>query len=489
MLRYSTRCTCRRFSRISVLHTPSLYRPYTTETTTTTTTTTPPPVRSAADLTNELANIFRPASIKEKPIRPSLLWRKKGGEFDPQRFPDQASAIHTSLGWFFIPPQCNQSADNAKELDLALAQTEFTQQTNREEVQKFVYEWCADCSKQAENAPQRNPRSSIERKSRERNKTLNELYQEQLDYGENDSNNNESKNGINHLEPQRLLKRALRDPEFKLRFKCIDATKGKYEVRGLLLEQDVYKFYEYIKKQESSTGAIGKIDSIKKSWEQLTGAQQMEYAENYRELLSDGKAVAGKMAIDLALALDTSQVLEDGCYYLKPKSVLRKYASELTMQEQSQLLLNHKAKRETSKTKYDRIIPSWSEQKAMRDAHKAEQELKTAEKLAIKQAELAKRKAERQAERQAIREAKLAEKQAAAEARAAARLAKKEAAAEARAAARLAKKHVAAEARAAARLAKKQAAAEARTAARLAKKQAAKDAAREKSEDGRNPSE
>ncbi|KAI5967514.1 hypothetical protein KGF57_000354 [Candida theae] len=236
-------------------------------------------------------------------------------KFDPQTNPNEASAVFTSLGWYFIPLKYNTHKQPRLQLEEEFVRNHFTNTTNREEVQEFIYDWCRG------HIPTVH-KKKMSFKSELEQKKLDLLFRQQM----RDGVTNETVD--KEFRDAQRLKNKANAPNEKLRFR-IDPTTKKVEIRGALKMTSVFSYYVSTRgRQPDSESEKTPLTSRQlrqnatKQWSKLSPMEKKAIKQEYLQLLSNGKDLYYGKEVSLESRL-SDEISEDGFRYKKSKTLTR----------------------------------------------------------------------------------------------------------------------------------------------------------------------
>ncbi|CAK9686617.1 unnamed protein product [Candida parapsilosis] len=265
----------------------------------------PPSIKSRLQFQLRFRAIGRPP----KQIKPFDF-----ANFDPQADPNEASAIYTNLGWFYIPLRYNTDKQPRILLNKEFTRNGFTKDTDREQIQQFIYQWCASFTPTVYKK-----KTSFKAESEQKNLDL--LFRQQM--SQKVHADLETKRT---REEQRFKNEANRSND-KLRFK-IDPDTKKTEIRGWLKMTNVFNYYiqrqtyegELKTELEKLAMTPWKIRQIvSKEWNKLSSTEKDAIKQEYLEILSRGKDYHLGKEVDLESRL-SDEVSEDGFRFKKSYS-------------------------------------------------------------------------------------------------------------------------------------------------------------------------
>ncbi|KAI5960219.1 hypothetical protein CANMA_004056 [Candida margitis] len=233
--------------------------------------------------------------------------------FDPHANPNEASAIYTSLGWFFIPLKYNTDKQPRLLLDQEFKRNRFTTNTNHEKIQQFIYKWCQDYTP---TIYKKKMSSKIESEQ----KKLQLLFRQQM----SDKIHTEEEAKAKEIERANKAN-GVSD---KLRFK-LDPQTQQVEIRGILKMTNVFNYYIQKQTQRIQSDADYKKSplttreirsTLSKDWSGLSPEKKDAVKQEYLKLLSSGKDYHLGEVVDLDSRL-SDEVSEDGFRFKKSKIV------------------------------------------------------------------------------------------------------------------------------------------------------------------------
>ncbi|CCG24439.1 hypothetical protein CORT_0F02140 [Candida orthopsilosis Co 90-125] len=235
--------------------------------------------------------------------------------FDPQTNPNEASAIYTSLGWFYVPLKHNTDKQPRILLDKEFTRNKFTDATNREQIQQFIYNWCQGYTPNVY-------KKKVSYKAESEQKKLDKLFRQQMtDKVHIDKHVKCTK------EAQRLNNKANGGND-KLRFR-INSQTGDVEIRGVLKMTSVFNYY--LQKQtragqvdantkESPSTSRQIRQKISKQWNELSQDDKDAIKREYWDVLLRGKDYHLGKEVDLESRLGDA-ISEDGFRYKTSKKM------------------------------------------------------------------------------------------------------------------------------------------------------------------------
>lgn len=233
--------------------------------------------------------------------------------FDPETNPNEASAIFTSLGWFYIPLKYNTDKQPRLLLEKEFASHNFTHDTSRDQVQEFIYNWCRGFTPAVY-------KKKVSLKAESEQKKLDLLFRQQMSNKVHSTEDTKEDAKIS----KRLNNKA-NGYNDKLRFK-IDPELKQVEIRGMLKMTSVFNYYilkqshlDELQLEKKELTSKQFRDMIASQWNELDSDAKEKVKLEYLELLASGKDLYLGNEVDLELRL-SDEVLEDGFRFKKLKS-------------------------------------------------------------------------------------------------------------------------------------------------------------------------
>ncbi|EDK46705.1 predicted protein [Lodderomyces elongisporus NRRL YB-4239] len=249
-------------------------------------------------------------------FRQPIVPFKSTSEFDFRNWPDEVSAIHTSLGWFYIHAFYNQSQKTAADLNATFAQQGFDQTTEKEVVQNFIFEWCKSYTPE-DVQKQRSLLRSV------KNKKLlleEQEFKKQTNIMKLDLRSKEEKKMAREKAKEEKLKKLLerkrkqeelaafkqamiaqgfgphQSAHLRFRFKINPETKEVEDIKGDIMLSRVQGYFIIERIHETqNVFEISKMTSAQKNkhfkneWKTLSLKDKYTWKERYSALLKSGK--------------------------------------------------------------------------------------------------------------------------------------------------------------------------------------------------------
>ncbi|KAI5963169.1 uncharacterized protein KGF55_002961 [Candida pseudojiufengensis] len=231
--------------------------------------------------------------------------------FDPINNPNEASAIYTNLGWFFIPKHLHLTDQEPRSsINRFFSLKNFKKnQTPQNIIQdSIINEWCP--SYEPEKIPIKLKRKEI--KSIEEMKIRKNLFKEQmleinLDEIKKKLQSQQSQAKKSDDKVSTIKSKKPSREETKLRFK-IDPETGKVEIKGNLNLKHIWLYYQ--SKQLIKFPNLTKTE-ITKMWKKISDKDKSRYYEEYKNLLLSGKDYYNGKIVTLESRL-SFQIEKDG---------------------------------------------------------------------------------------------------------------------------------------------------------------------------------
>ncbi|KAI3403067.2 hypothetical protein KGF56_004127 [Candida oxycetoniae] len=256
-------------------------------------------------------------SVIEKPI----------SQFNPIAEPNDASAVYTNLGWFYIPLCYNDTLETANMLNTEFEKQNFTLSTNREVIQQFIYQWCGDSYISLNLG---SLRRHVGKVAEAKAKLEKSIYKQQTGLHTRGPNKDKMQ------KPRWLTKsdKEIRKENGKLRFK-IDEKTGKIEMKGEITFVIVYNYFLQLKfhqvKGDPKYKGMKKSEMkeiFNKEWHKMDIDGKWQKRQEYIDLLLSGKDIVKGEIVDLETTL-LEEPLEDG-YRLMFKRFRKKKGLDLS---------------------------------------------------------------------------------------------------------------------------------------------------------------
>lgn len=247
--------------------------------------------------------------VGKETVNPRL---KTLDNFDPERQPNETSAVYTRFGWFYIPTEFYLDGKIGVEIQNSLDDKGVTLETPKSEIQKLILEWC----RQQPYEPKKKIKQRVKRRTPDvilnkffingKNGSVEEEKPEPLVIEQKRKPSDETLARRIERETYRVTPRSI--------FARYDENTGKYEIKGHVSQNAAFQYY-LSKEWDNYKGQFKtKVETrvaLGESWKKKTPEEKEALRLEFLEMLQNGQDLASGKIIPLESRLSTA-VFNDG---------------------------------------------------------------------------------------------------------------------------------------------------------------------------------